>query len=63
DNVAVVFETIRATASDLQDAPYQFSDILEDGATRARRVAQETMQGVRDRMGLMSEKVTARNSE
>jgi len=63
DNVADVFEPIRARASDLQDAPGQVSEILEDGATRARRVAQETMHEVRDRMGLMSEKVTARNSE
>jgi tryptophanyl-tRNA synthetase len=63
DNVADVFEPIRARASDLQDTPDQVSDILEDGATRARRVAQETMQEVRDRMGLMSEKVTDRNSE
>jgi len=62
-NVADVFEPIRERASDLQADRDRVIGILEDGASRARQVAWETMEEVRDRMGLMSEKATARHSE
>jgi len=62
-NVADAFEPIRERASDLQADRDRVVGILEDGASRARQVAWDTMEEVRDRMGLMSEKATARHSE
>ncbi len=43
---------IRARAADISARPGYVSEVLNDGAARARTVAAETMGGVRERMGL-----------
>jgi tryptophanyl-tRNA synthetase len=44
---------IQARARELQSRPGQVTEILSDGAHRARRVARETMREVRERMGFL----------
>jgi tryptophanyl-tRNA synthetase len=44
---------IRERALALQEQPGTVDEILADGAAKARRIAEETMREVRDRMGLM----------
>jgi len=52
-SIAGAFEEPRARAAELQAQPDKVQQILADGAAKARAVASETMQQVRDRMGLM----------
>jgi tryptophanyl-tRNA synthetase len=52
-NVAGEFASIRERAADLKADPQRVRDLLETGAERARRVARETMQEVRERMGFL----------
>jgi tryptophanyl-tRNA synthetase len=44
---------IRERALSLQERPGMVDEILADGAASARRIAGETMDEVRDRMGFM----------
>jgi tryptophanyl-tRNA synthetase len=44
---------IRERALELQHQPERVDEILADGASTARRMAQETMREVRERMGLL----------
>jgi len=53
DNVAATFAPIRERAAELRANPGELTEILEAGAAKAREVARETMQGVRERMGLL----------
>jgi len=54
DNLAAALEPVRARAAELQANPGRVVEILGDGAHRARRIASETMQGVRERMGFLA---------
>jgi tryptophanyl-tRNA synthetase len=56
DNIAETFAPMRARAAELRAAPDQVRDVLAHGAAKAREVANETMEGVRARMGLMPAK-------
>lgn len=53
DNMAATLAPVRERAAELKAHPDRVRDVLEAGAERARRVARETMQAVRDRMGLL----------
>lgn len=52
DNIVDAFEPFRERAAELTARPDTVRDILNDGANRARVIAQETMEEVRSRMGL-----------
>lgn len=54
DNIADAFAPIRERAAELKQRPERVREILAAGATKARVVAQETMRGVRERMGLLA---------
>ena len=54
DNLSVALEPVRERAAGLQANPGRVVEILGDGAARARRIASETMQGVRERMGFLA---------
>jgi tryptophanyl-tRNA synthetase len=47
-----VLEPIRGRAAAISERPSFVTDVLEDGAQRARTIAQETMRQVYERMGL-----------
>jgi tryptophanyl-tRNA synthetase len=53
ENVVREFAPMRERAKDLTADPDRVTGILADGAAAARSVAQETMAGVRERMGLL----------
>ena len=53
DNMIATLAPIRERALQLQEDPDRVDEILEDGATAARRRASETMGEVRDRMGFL----------
>jgi tryptophanyl-tRNA synthetase len=53
DNMIAALAPIRERALALQEQPGTVDEILADGAAKARRIAEETMREVRDRMGLM----------
>ncbi len=53
DNIASAFKPIRERAAKLKQHPEQVREILAAGAARAREVAQDTMRGVRQRMGFL----------
>jgi tryptophanyl-tRNA synthetase len=53
DNMIAVLAPIRARALELQAQPGLVDQILADGAAAAGRIARETMQEVRERMGLL----------
>ncbi len=53
DNLNAALAPIRARAAELQADPDTITEILADGAHRARRIAQETMREVRARMGFL----------
>lgn len=53
DNLNAALAPIRARAAELDAHPETITEILADGAHRARRVAGETMREVRDRMGFL----------
>lgn len=53
DNIAARFAPMRARARELRSDPDGVKEIIAAGADRARRVARETMQEVRERMGLL----------
>ncbi len=53
DNLNAALAPIRARAAEYQAAPDRVMQVLGDGAARARRIAGETMDGVRERMGLL----------
>ena len=57
ENVVNTFAPIRERAAELKADPRPVLEILQDGAQRARAVAQETMREVRERMGFMPELV------
>ncbi|MCZ6916369.1 MAG: tryptophan--tRNA ligase [Gemmatimonadetes bacterium] len=59
DNMAEAFAPMRARAAELRAAPELVRDALAAGAGKARRVAEETMTGVRAHMGLMPAKSIA----
>jgi tryptophanyl-tRNA synthetase len=59
DNIATAFAPMRERAADLRANPRRVRDILSAGAARARGVAQETMRGVRDRLGLFPPTIEA----
>jgi tryptophanyl-tRNA synthetase len=50
--VADHFAPMRERAAEYQARPERVREILGDGAARCRRLAQETLREVRDRMGL-----------
>jgi tryptophanyl-tRNA synthetase len=52
DNIASAFEPFRDRAAEYHAKPQLVRDILDDGAARARAIAEETMAEVRERMGL-----------
>jgi tryptophanyl-tRNA synthetase len=54
DNLSAALAPIQARAADLQAEPRRVTDILADGAARARTMAEETMHGVRERMGFLA---------
>jgi tryptophanyl-tRNA synthetase len=54
DNIAKAFAPIRERAAELKARPEQVREMLAAGADQARAVAQETMRGVRERMGLLA---------
>jgi tryptophanyl-tRNA synthetase len=47
---------IRARAAELAAKPERVHEILHDGAAKARRIARETIAGVRERMGFLAER-------
>jgi len=54
DNLNAALAPIRARAAALDAHPETITEILADGAHRARRVAGETMREVRARMGFLA---------
>ena len=52
ENMEEVLVPIRRRAAEISARPSYVNDVLEDGATRARITAQETMRQVYERMGL-----------
>jgi tryptophanyl-tRNA synthetase len=62
DNINTALAPIRARAAEYQASPHRVGQILGDGATKARRVARETMREVRDRMGFMPPESEGRQS-
>jgi len=54
DNLNAALAPIRARAAELNAHPETITEILADGAHRARRVAGETMREVRARMGFLA---------
>ena len=52
DNLNAALAPIQARAKELQATPHRVSEILGDGAARARRIARETIREVKERMGL-----------
>lgn len=62
DNINSALAPIRTRALEYQAAPSRVTEILGDGAGRARRVARETMREVRDRMGFMPPESEGRQS-
>jgi len=54
ERMAATLAPIRERAADLAAAPERLETILADGAATARRMAQETMREVRDRMGFLA---------
>lgn len=57
DNLNAALAPIRARAAELKAHPETVTEILADGAHRARRIAGETMREVRARMGLLGTQV------
>ena len=53
DSLVAEFAPMRERAARLREKPSDIRDILDTGARRAREIAQETMENVRGRMGLM----------
>lgn len=53
DNISNRLAPIRERAAELRARPHEIDAILGDGASRARRVAGETMGQVRERMGFL----------
>jgi tryptophanyl-tRNA synthetase len=53
DNLNAALAPIQERAKGLQENPAQVEEILAVGAGKARSIAQETMQGVRERMGFL----------
>jgi tryptophanyl-tRNA synthetase len=53
DNVIAALTPIRERAAELQARPERVDEILGDGAAKARRLADETMREVRERMGFL----------
>lgn len=54
DHMVAALAPIRERAAELAAAPERLETILADGAATARRLAQETMREVRDRMGFLA---------
>jgi tryptophanyl-tRNA synthetase len=52
DNIAEAFGPFRERAAEYHAKPELVREILDDGAARARAIARETMDEVRERMGL-----------
>ena len=52
DQIAIHFADARARARELSAHPKRILEILDSGASRARKEAQETLAVVRDRMGM-----------
>jgi tryptophanyl-tRNA synthetase len=53
DNMSATLAPIRERAAALQAEPDRVTELLTAGAARARSLAQETMHGVRERMGFL----------
>jgi tryptophanyl-tRNA synthetase len=54
DHVIRAFAPMRERAAALREHPERVYEILRGGAERARAIAQETMRGVRERMGFLA---------
>jgi len=54
DHMATMFAPMRSRAAALRENAEEVHTVLEQGAERARRVAQDTMREVRQRMGFLS---------
>ncbi len=52
ENISKRFAPFRARAAELKAKPTLVREILDDGANRARAIAEETLREVRERMGL-----------
>jgi tryptophanyl-tRNA synthetase len=52
---------IRQRAAELKQKPSFVEDVLVDGADRARKIARETLQEVKERMGLAMERIPTRS--
>jgi tryptophanyl-tRNA synthetase len=57
DNMIATLAPIRERAVQLQGDPERVEEILAEGASSARRMASETLQEVRERMGLLPARV------
>lgn len=53
DNMIATLAPIRERALRLKEDPDRVDQVLGDGAAAARKLASETMRGIRDRMGLL----------
>lgn len=58
DNIGKTFAPMRERAREFTEDPERVEGVLAEGAEKARRVARETMRGVRDAMGLLPGAVT-----
>jgi tryptophanyl-tRNA synthetase len=52
---------IRERAAEIRQKASFVDDVLADGADRARKVARETLQEVKERMGLATESIPTRS--
>lgn len=61
DGMNAELAAIRQRAAEVKQKPSYVEDVLADGADRARKIARETLQEVKERMGLAMERVTTRS--
>jgi tryptophanyl-tRNA synthetase len=61
DGMNAELASIRQRAAEVKQKPSYVEDVLVDGADRARKVARETLQEVKERMGLAMERVPTRS--
>lgn len=56
ESISTTLAPIRERAAELTAHPARVHEILHDGASKARRLARETIAGVRERMGFLAER-------
>jgi tryptophanyl-tRNA synthetase len=61
DGMNAELAAIRQRATEVRQKPSYVEDVLGDGADRARKIARETLQEVKERMGLAMERVPTRS--